>query len=314
MIKRLALRITPLLIFAALALGACADAEGAIPADLADSLTQGVELSLDENSIEFIDVVQDIAGDQWVVGTITLAIDASTGIEPGIAAGDTVRVHALLTENGIFTAREISLVKGEDAADSETDDSPEDEEHLTGAELEFIGTVEATGESSWTVAGEAFRMTPDTEIKDTIVAGDLVRIHAYLSETDELIAAEIELTEEAQLKHDDLDSKHDLKLVGTVESIDGDSWTIGGETFQVDPDAEIDQGIRLGDTVEVYLFLTPDGLTLVREISLFDDELIGQSDDLEEEDDDGEIEAEDDDMEDDDDHSSSTESEHSEDD
>lgn len=300
MVYRTSFRLVPLFLLGALLAAACTAPAGDISAEAFESLPEGVEVSYEDSSIEFTDVVQSIGSGEWVVGAFTLTISAETEIEPGIAEGDLVRVHAILTGEGNFVAREISFASNDDeAAMPEDQDSSEEHENgFFGDELEFIGVVEAMGETSWTVAGQAILVTPETEIKDLIAAGDLVKVHAFLSETGELTAREIELTDESDPNSDEGDSDDDLKFVGVVESIDGEMWVIDSQTFQVDPTTEIDEGIVVGDTVEVYLFLTSDSLTIVREISLEDD-FNAESDDLD--DDEFEDEDEDDDLDDDDD-------------
>jgi hypothetical protein len=308
MVYRTSFRLVPLFLLGALLAAACTAPAGDFSAEAFESLPEGVEISYEDSSIEFTDVVQSIGSGEWVVGAFTLTISAETEIEPGIAEGDLVRVHAILTGEGNFVAREISFASNDEAAMPEDQDSSEEhEDGFFGDELEFIGIVEAMGETSWTVAGQTILVTPETEIKDFLATGDLVKVHAFLSETGELTAREIELTDESALDSDEGDSDDDLKFVGVVESIDGETWVIDGQTFQVDPAAEIDEGIMVGDTVEVYLFLTSDGLTIVREISL-DDDFNAESDDLD--DDEFEDEDEDDDL-DDDDHSDASESDDS---
>jgi protein involved in polysaccharide export with SLBB domain len=310
MMTRIGVRFSPLFVLAALALGACAGAEVAFPSELGDSLPQAIDVSLEDNSVEFTDIVQNIASDQWSVGVFTIAVTADTELEAGIAVGDTVKVHAYLADDGNFIAREISLANSDDQDLAQREDSQAGlEDEFSGEELEFVGNVETIGVDSWTIDGQTILVTPVTEINPEILVGDLVKVHAYLSAAGEVTAREIEPTNELELKQDDLDSKHDLKFVGLVEAIDGDTWVISGETFQLDPSTEIDAGITIGDAVEVYLFLTPDGLTIVREISLDDDQLIGATDGY------GDDEMDDDELDDeDDDHSGFSESEHSDDD
>jgi len=318
MSKRSFIRLLPLALLAALALGACADLPGGIPPELVDSLPPGMEVSLEDNSIEFTDVVQQIASDQWVVGAFTLGISPDTQIEDGIAVGDSVKVHAFLTAEGDFVAREIAFAGSEDAASAGSDDSSSEsddsQDTMAGEELEFVGTVEAITDASWTIDGQVFMLTPETEIKDGILVGDMVKVHAYLSETGDLTAREIELTEESELKQDDFDSAEDMKFTGVIESIEGDTWVISGKTFTVDSGTEIDPGLTIGDAVEVYLFLTPDGMIAVREISLLDDVLVGQTSTPYGDDDGQDDEFEQDDDDDEDEHSGSTGSSSSEDD
>ena len=278
----------PLLLGLALVLGACTAAEAGIPAGLLESLPADVEFSTEDNSLEFTDTVQTIGTDQWVIGAFTLNIVSSSEIEPGIVEGDLVLVEARLNADGDFEALEIGFARDDSAAAPEGADEDFDsqQDDSFDSELTLIGTVDAMGDSSWVINGETVLVDALTEIKDAIAPGDVVKVEAYLNDNGELTAHEIELADDSQMSDDDFDSDDDLKFTGIVESIEGQTWVIGGETFQVDENSEIDPGIKVGDMVEVYLFIDADGLTLVHEISFEDDGELESDDDLDDDHDD----------------------------
>ncbi len=59
-------------------------------------------------------------------------------------------------------------------------------------EVEFYGAVEAIDGPTWTVAGVAFTVSPQTEIKGALVEGSFVKVHASLNAAGVLAAREIE--------------------------------------------------------------------------------------------------------------------------
>ncbi len=60
------------------------------------------------------------------------------------------------------------------------------------AHREFVGTVESKSGDQWTVSGQSFTVTSDTEIKGTIVVGTVVRVHAIVNADGTFTATEIE--------------------------------------------------------------------------------------------------------------------------
>jgi len=60
-------------------------------------------------------------------------------------------------------------------------------------EIEFIGIVEAITNESWKVGGVIVNIVSWTEIKDSPVVGDQVKVHAYIDEDGSLTAREVEL-------------------------------------------------------------------------------------------------------------------------
>ena len=58
----------------------------------------------------------------------------------------------------------------------------------------------------------------------------------------------------------------DFRFSGVIESISSDRWVIGGETFRVDQDTELDSGLAVGVSARVEYVILADGTKLAREI------------------------------------------------
>ncbi|GEM_PF-5283082 len=69
-----------------------------------------------------------------------------------------------------------------------------------------------------------------------------------------------------------------VEFTGTVESMDGDTWIIDGQTIIV-TNAEIKGNIQVGDTVKVEAYLQADGSLAALEISLADGSQVGDTED-----------------------------------
>lgn len=152
---------------------------------------------------EFFAPVVTIGADTWMVGDQTVTITSETEIHDAIIVGDTVKVHATANADQSLTAREIELARPEDdPAGAQVDDKEDD--------LEFKGQVASIEGEKWMVAGLAFQLLPETDIRDTIVVGDFVEIHAVWSEEGMLTALRIELSEDDDAgPDDDLDEGDD---------------------------------------------------------------------------------------------------------
>ncbi len=82
------------------------------------------EMDDDGYEIEFMGIVEAIAGDLWVIGDKTVNISAETDIDDEIEIGDIVEVEALVSRDGSILAQEIKLA--DDGQDDEGDDQDDD--------------------------------------------------------------------------------------------------------------------------------------------------------------------------------------------
>lgn len=229
------------------------------------ALPAGAEakLSADGQSaqVEFTGVVDSIATDQWVVSGQVLLLTPQTVLDGSISVGSTVKVYATVTADGAVTADKIELPISEsstavaESTPGSFDDSGD----------EFTGIVEGISAESWQVSGQTFAFTAQTEVKDNIVVGDLVKIHFLTNPDGTMTATEIEL---AIAETPDTESSLDKEFTGKVEAFSPESWTVNGLVFLVTPQTEIKDAIFLGDVVKVHYFANPDGSFTAGEIEL----------------------------------------------
>jgi hypothetical protein len=239
----------------ALALSACASVVP--PAGLT---VDSVEFDASTSEVEFVGPVESIASESWTIGGVPVAISTETEIDSGLAVGDLAKVHALVGPDASLAAREIQGVDAPSIGGA-------DESAL--AEVEFIDSVVSIAPESWMVGSQTLAVVPETEIKDAIVVGDTVKVHAISQADGSLTAREIELASvEAGATSS---TSEDLHFTGWVETIGPDLWVVGGTTFLLGPDTEIEGGIVVGDFVKVEAALQSDGSYLAREIKLADE-------------------------------------------
>jgi hypothetical protein len=124
------------------------------------------------------------------------------------------------------------------------------------------------------ISGVSVDVTSETEIGPGILVGSLVKVHASVDADGRLLAREIELAEGAADEDSDAaddpgeppELGEDFHFSGTVESMGADAWVIGGTTFAVDGNTQIDSGIAVGTFVRVEALVVANGAPLALEI------------------------------------------------
>jgi hypothetical protein len=125
------------------------------------------------------------------------------------------------------------------------------------------GLVQTIDGETWTVNGVSFRVDPALAQTLAFQVDDWVAVRGRIRSDGSYQADRIVWTHNQNEK---------LHFTGIVESIGTDTWTITRQTVQVDSETEIQDGIQVGDPVEVSYLLLPDGSKLAREIERLDDE------------------------------------------
>lgn len=131
-------------------------------------------------------------------------------------------------------------------------------------EMELIGVVEAIAPDKWTVAGETFAVTPETEIEGNIVLGDMVKVELHLSNTNVLTASQIELL------HED-EHGETFEFTGTVTALTQGSVTVGTTVLVITEKTEIEGTLALGAVVKVEALVNTDGTFTATQIEVKDD-------------------------------------------
>jgi hypothetical protein len=266
MMKGTRLFVLSALVFAGLLLAAC---------DFVGPAGAEVQIADDGLSaqVEFTGTVDSITADQWVIQGFTVLIDAQTVIDGTFAVGDVVDVHAVVDGVGTVTATRIEGFSPDSTPSPGPTDDPSSTPTSPSSEAEFVGVVESIAADQWVVSGQTFLITMQTEIKDTIVAGDTVKVHAFLDENNAMTAREIELAfaSDSSSGQPPL-STAEMELTGVVEAISPDLWTVSGQEFAVNAQTEIKDVIAVGDRVEVHLLVGADNSLTAREIELTDED------------------------------------------
>lgn len=140
-------------------------------------------------------------------------------------------------------------------------------------EIEVTGVVSMISDSAWAIGGQTFLITPQTEIEGSLEVGDLAKVHAFLGESGEVFAREIEPAEDDDPDDEltDLESNgNEIEFVGVVESIADPTWVIAGREVQVVAQTEVEGAIADGMLVKVHaVFIDGEGL-VAREIEPVD--------------------------------------------
>lgn len=236
-----------------------------------------------------------IGDQQWRIDGQQLALTPLTLIDQGIRVGETALALVKVQENGSLTALAILGQPTNEPALSAQPQSGSPE-HPTavqpGNELEFFGRVERIDSGSWQVGGIALKIGKETEIKDRINLGDLVKVHAVQQQDGIFLAREIELAEEdtdpdeagatvpaptspTQDQDDEPDDEGQeperVKFIGVVQSIGAQSWVVDGMQVLISGETEIKDDPGVGDQVEVEAIRNSAGQLIAKKIVLKDD-------------------------------------------
>lgn len=121
----------------------------------------------------------------------------------------------------------------------------------------FVGTVEAVGDQTWTIAGRAVGVDVATVIDPGLKVGDLVAARGLIRSDGSFVAQSLHLVEAAGTP---------FAFVGGVESISGEKWIISGMAIMLDASTKVDPALRPGDVVEVSGVISTSGEWLARSI------------------------------------------------
>ncbi|NWG75931.1 MAG: hypothetical protein HXY24_15240, partial [Rubrivivax sp.] len=242
-----ALTLSGLILAAALALVA--------PHVLAqDSTTQEIEL------VGAIQAVESPA-------TLTingLTVDASAAeVTTPLQVGVAVQVEGTLLDDGSVRAREVKAA----------------EQGILPGELEIVGTLDSLNTATAVVSGLSFDVS-GAEIDAGLTVGDMVKVHASLSDTGTWVAREItratatgnagqDMSSDDGSGHDATDdssgmSGESFEITGTLDAMGDASMVVSGQTIDIQ-NAEIQGTLVEGSLVKVELSLV-DGNLVAREV------------------------------------------------
>ena len=161
-------------ITAALAVGLAVRVEGTVQTDGSILATEvkSADTGLMPDELEIRGTLDSLTATQAVVAGLTFDISIAE-IQPGLLAGDLVKVHASLSQTtNTWIAREIALF-----IPDQTDLLSPADNGTSGSDdpFEIIGTLEAVNVDSIVVSGQTIDTT-HAEIQATLVVGMLVKV------------------------------------------------------------------------------------------------------------------------------------------
>ena len=180
----------------------------------------------------------------------------------------------------------------------------------------FTGIVEAIGETEIIVDGQTIILTPEMIAAADFVVGDTVEVEAYVDDAGVVTAKYVELHNEDDYADDmsdssstddyaddmgDSSSANETTLSGVVEVVDGDTFIIDGQIYQITAETEMTDLIVAGDFVSFEFVLNADNTLTLSEIELeSEDSNDDMSDDMDDDSSDNDMDdSSDDDMDDD---------------
>ncbi|MEP0548966.1 MAG: DUF5666 domain-containing protein [Rhodothermales bacterium] len=229
----------------------------------------------DDDEVEVEGVIEALGDETLTVGGFTFLVTAATEIDGGdgdvgfedLAVGQFVEVEGFYTADGTLVAEEIEVEDDDDGGD----------------EVEVEGLITALADDGLTVSGLFFLITGATEIEgddgdisfEDLAVGQFAEVEGHYDASGALVADEIEVDES---------DEQEVDVEGTIEALGDASLTVGGFTFSVTDDTEIEgddieltfADLAVGQLVEVEGFYAADGTLVAREIEVedFDDDEI----------------------------------------
>ncbi len=116
------------------------------------------------------------------------------------------------------------------------------------------GQIEAIEGQVWTVSGQAVTVPEDARVSGDPEVGLFVDIHGYIDDQGTLIAVQVHVLDTTATPAAPV-----VRFVGIVEAMGEEQWTVNGQQVVVTPDTEIEDGIEVGDIVQVKAQVQPDG-------------------------------------------------------
>jgi outer membrane biosynthesis protein TonB len=177
--------------------------------------------------------VRRIENGRWTIDEITTDTDGNTVFIGNPGVGSLVEAELLVRSDGSYLALMIKELGNPTS---------------TPEPYDFSGVVESIGSGQWNIAGKTVKTDGDTQIDDGIQVGDWVQVSAEVRSGGEIWAKAIQKL-----------AAETFQFSGTVESIDGENWTVAGHTFKVTGNTEISGNPGVGDYVDVEVVQLPDG-------------------------------------------------------
>ncbi len=141
----------------------------------------------------------DAGEDQELKGVVTAVSDTAWTIDAKVfTVNDQTRFEG---DPGVGDSVEVKF--HDDGAGASIADRIETDDDDAGTEVEFVGIVEAIGDTSWTISGQVVGVGTATEILGAPQVGSTVEVHASKAADGSLSASRIKLEDGADDQNDD---------------------------------------------------------------------------------------------------------------
>jgi hypothetical protein len=191
-------------------------------------------------------VVQTPGGATEVHGT-TFSVEVGAG-------GDS----RVLVDSGQVTVaaagEEVVLLAGQ-ATSASPGHSPEPPAYQFYGEGELLGIIGTT----WSIGGVSMTVIDQTKIVGEPAPGNFVAVRGRILDGGLWLADEIKRLDRVGIPS--------FSFSGRLESVEGSSWTVGGQAIQVDQATVIEGAPQPGDVVKVTFGVQADGVWLAMKIS-----------------------------------------------
>lgn len=178
------------IVLSGILLSACSAASASQPVSQAASV--GSDKSVSE--VVFTGAIEEMNGDQWIINGQTVGVDPSTLRDGPFAVGETVKVEARVAEDGSVTARRVeSSSATAAAAPVNTPETASTQAPFASNNLgnDTVGTVETVTDTAITINGQTYTLVPGTEVKGTVTAGTIVKLHFITNADGTFTATEL---------------------------------------------------------------------------------------------------------------------------
>ena len=186
--------IQVLILLGGILLSACAGAPSSPAAP--DTTSTGSDKALLSEAV-FTGVIESMDSDQWTISGQTVKVAPSLLQDRSFVVGDTVKVEALVAEDGSVTAQRVESPSAADLAGAPQAASTQTPVVFDDSGSEALGTVEAITDTSITVGGQTYTFVPGVEIKDIVAVGAFVKLHFVANADGTLSVREVALADPA---------------------------------------------------------------------------------------------------------------------
>ncbi|MEJ2597995.1 MAG: DUF5666 domain-containing protein [Anaerolineales bacterium] len=181
---------------------------------------------------------------EWTINDQKIYVTSDTEVDPGIEAGDLVRVEGLILEDGRLEAGSIRLLDSK-----------------LGLPFEFTGVIQEMNAENWLLSGHSVRVTAETTKPDDLSIGQQVTVRGNIQEDETWLASSITRLEQ-QAGH--------FEFSGVLESMD--PWQVAGISFETRDWTVIAPDLKVGDLVFVEGEVDSTGTWIAEEVVRLDAE------------------------------------------